>query len=125
MLPIELSTQSFSAYPPQAQKMAIRNLDTLRTIPLPLLAAILHEIITGQMPVKEKPADARMPAHFRAPSSLIKGLDPRWDEAILSCLQQSPALRPSDARVSLSPLARNSERSILRADNAVLTTLTS
>ena len=46
MLPAELTAQSFSAYPPQAKKMAERHLETLRTVPLPLLAAILHEMIT-------------------------------------------------------------------------------
>jgi hypothetical protein len=61
MLPIELSAQKFSAYPPQAQKMAIRNLDTLRTIPLPLLAAILREMITldWRFPAERQTLDAQ------------------------------------------------------------------
>jgi hypothetical protein len=45
MLPPELSEQSFHAYPPHARAMAVRYLDTLRSLPLCLLAALLREMI--------------------------------------------------------------------------------
>ena len=45
MLPVELSEQSFHAYPPQARAMAVRYLDTLRSLPLCLLVALLREMI--------------------------------------------------------------------------------
>jgi serine/threonine protein kinase len=70
------------------------------------LGVILHEIVTGRMPVDEKSADPRKPGHFAAPSSIIKGLDPRWDHVILSCLDESPGLRPSDAPMVIATLEK-------------------
>ena len=70
------------------------------------LGVILYEIVTGRMPVEEKSADPSKPSHFVAPSSLNKGLDPRWDRVILSCLDVSPVLRPSDARQVIAGLEK-------------------
>jgi serine/threonine protein kinase/tetratricopeptide (TPR) repeat protein len=62
------------------------------------LGVILYEIVTGRKPVEEKSSDPGKPSHFVAPSSLNKGLEPKWDRVILSCLAASPVLRPSSAR---------------------------
>ena len=70
------------------------------------LGVILYQIVTGRMPMKETPADPGKPGPFAAPSSLSKGLDPRWDQVILSCLEASPALRPSDAQRVIAALEK-------------------
>src|SRR5215472_13605362 len=70
------------------------------------LGVILHEIVTSRMPVEDKAAEPGKPHHFVAPSTLTKGLDPRWDRVILSCLNPSPALRPSDARDVIAGLEK-------------------
>jgi eukaryotic-like serine/threonine-protein kinase len=70
------------------------------------LGVILHEIVTGRKPTEEKTADSVKAIRFAAPSSLIKGLDPRWDQVILSCLDESPGLRPSDARKVIAALEK-------------------
>ncbi len=70
------------------------------------LGVILHEIVTGRRPIEEMPADPRKPRRFAAPSSMIKGLGPRWDRVILSCLEESPDLRPSDARKVIAALEK-------------------
>ena len=41
-----------------------------------------------------------------APTTLVKGLSARWDEAILPCLEEDPAKRPPDARDVLARLDR-------------------
>ena len=74
------------------------------------LGVILHEIVTGRMPAEQKTADSNKPSHFAAPSSIIKGLDPRWDQVILSCLEESPSLRPSDARMVIAALEKKPMR---------------
>jgi serine/threonine protein kinase/tetratricopeptide (TPR) repeat protein len=63
------------------------------------LGVILHEIVTDRMPIEEKSTDLRKPRRFTAPSSITKGLDPRWDGVILSCLERSPNLRPDVRKV--------------------------
>lgn len=70
------------------------------------LGVILHEVVTGRKPIEEKSSDPRKPTRFAAPSSVIKGLDPRWDQVILSCLEQSPLLRPTDARKVIAALEK-------------------
>lgn len=70
------------------------------------LGVILYETVTGQRPVKDKAAEPNKPSRFVAPSSLTKGLDPRWDRVILSCLNTSPALRPSDAHQVIAGLEK-------------------
>jgi len=70
------------------------------------LGVILHEIVTGRMPVEEKSPDPGKPSHFVAPTRLNKELEPRWDRVILSCLDASPALRPSDARQVIARLEK-------------------
>ena len=70
------------------------------------LGVILYEIVTGRMPVRENSSDPGKPGYLAAPSSVNKGLDPRWDEAILPCLETAPALRPSDARKVIAVLEK-------------------
>jgi len=70
------------------------------------LGVILYEIVTGRMPVEAEAAAPGKPNHFAAPSSLARGLDPPWDRVILSCLNASPALRPSDAREVIARLEK-------------------
>lgn len=70
------------------------------------LGVILHEIVTGRMPVEEKSGEPDKPSHFVPPSSLSKGLDPTWDRVILSCLESTPVLRPSDASQVIAGLEK-------------------
>jgi serine/threonine protein kinase/tetratricopeptide (TPR) repeat protein len=70
------------------------------------LGVILYQIVTGGMPVEEKSADPGKPSHFVAPTNLNKGLDPRWDRVILSCLDASPVLRPYDPRQVIAGLEK-------------------
>lgn len=70
------------------------------------LGVILYEIVTGRMPVEEKSSDPGKPSHFVAPTSLSKGLEPKWDHVILSCLNASPLLRPSGARKVIAGLEK-------------------
>ena len=58
------------------------------------LGVILYEIVTGRLPSKSFGSHLTLPS---APSDLVKGLDPRWDAAILDSLSDSPATRPTDA----------------------------
>jgi serine/threonine protein kinase/tetratricopeptide (TPR) repeat protein len=68
------------------------------------LGVILHEIVTGRKPLEVDIGNSRKPNNFPAPSSVVKGLDQRWDQVILSCLDESPSLRPSDARKVIDAL---------------------
>ena len=45
MLPHDLSAEQFAAYPPEARKVAVANLETLRQLPLSFLPGLLREII--------------------------------------------------------------------------------
>lgn len=45
MLPHDLSAEQFAAYPPEARKLIVANLDTLRQLPLSFLPGLLREII--------------------------------------------------------------------------------
>jgi hypothetical protein len=45
MLPRDLTAEQFAGYPPEARKLAVAYLDTLRQLPLSLLPALLREVI--------------------------------------------------------------------------------
>jgi hypothetical protein len=45
MLPVELKTESFAGYPPEARKAAIAHLDALRQLPLSFVPSMLREVI--------------------------------------------------------------------------------
>jgi serine/threonine protein kinase/tetratricopeptide (TPR) repeat protein len=67
------------------------------------LGVILYEIVTGRLPNKSPGRHLTLPA---APTDLVKGLDPRWDEVILDCLSDSPAARPTDAAQIINRLEK-------------------
>jgi hypothetical protein len=81
MLPAELSEQSFHAYPPHARAMAVRYLDTLRSLPLCLLAALLREMIIldwlfpAERRTLESQCDYLASLSKTARSSLLQGFD--------------------------------------------------
>ena len=60
------------------------------------LGVILYEIITGRLPFDSKSVKSHL-IRPPAPSTLTKGLDPRWDRVLLECLSDLPGARPSDA----------------------------
>jgi tetratricopeptide (TPR) repeat protein len=70
------------------------------------LGVILHEIVTGRLPVRESNNGTSEANPFVSPSKLVKGLDPRWDRTILTCLNTSPELRPSDASQVIASLEK-------------------
>ena len=84
------------------------------------LGVILYEIVTGRKPVEEKSSDPGKPSHFVAPSSLNKGLEPKWDRVILSCLAASPGLRPSSARQVIAGLEKKPLRKAPLVTTALL-----
>lgn len=45
MLPRDLTSAQFTGYPPEAQKLVVANLDTLRLLPLSFLPSLLREIV--------------------------------------------------------------------------------
>ena len=45
MLPVDLKAEDFRQYPPEAQALAVRNLQLLRSLPLGVLPLVLREVI--------------------------------------------------------------------------------
>ncbi len=45
MLPHDLKAEQFSGYPPEARKLAVSNIETLRQLPLSFLPNLLREVI--------------------------------------------------------------------------------
>jgi Tfp pilus assembly protein PilF len=70
------------------------------------LGVILYEMVTGVKPFTDQKTESRLTCQPVAPSTWTKGLDSRWDAAILRCLDPSPAARPQDARDVLALLER-------------------
>ena len=70
------------------------------------LGVILYEIVTGRFPIQEKTSNPDKPSHFVAPSTLNNELEPKWDKVVLSCLNASPALRPSNAQEVIATLGK-------------------
>jgi len=68
------------------------------------LGVILHEMVTGVKPFTDQKTESRLTVPPVAPSTWSKRLDSRWDAAILSCLDPSPAARPKDAKEVLALL---------------------
>jgi len=93
MLPRDLKPEQFSAYPPQARKLAIDNLATLRKLPLSLLPGMLREVIEYdyKFPVERRALENEI-ANARALS------DEQWKEwfSALEAIQLSPALEKFD-----------------------------
>ncbi|MBV8632641.1 MAG: hypothetical protein JOZ83_17070 [Silvibacterium sp.] len=93
MLPRDLTADQFAGYPPEARKLAVANLDTLRRLPLSFLPSLLREIAGF---------DYKFPAERRAVTgelSVLSGLTPaqiaEWFQAF-SQLSVSPKLEQSD-----------------------------
>ena len=61
------------------------------------LGVVLYETITGRRPVEANLSEEDQAHGPSAPCDLVKGLDQRWDNAILPCLAVSPVERPVDA----------------------------
>jgi len=58
------------------------------------LGVILYEIVTGQQPFAVDGTAESSSSSPKLPSTLNKDLDPRWDKAVLPCLEPEPAARP-------------------------------
>jgi len=74
------------------------------------LGVILYEMVTGRRPFRQKSPKSGQTRRPPAPTSLTRGLDPRWDRVILQCLAVAPAERPSDAGRVLAGLERKPVR---------------
>ena len=61
------------------------------------LGVVLYEMIIGHRPLEPLMSEDHESAGAAAPTSLIDGLDPRWDAAVLPCLAPAPEDRPTDA----------------------------
>jgi serine/threonine protein kinase/tetratricopeptide (TPR) repeat protein len=72
------------------------------------LGVVLYEMVAGQPPFEDR-AD-RVSGQPPAPSTLAKGLGPRWDRAILDCLKSVPEDRPADATLVLAALKKRPMR---------------
>jgi eukaryotic-like serine/threonine-protein kinase len=70
------------------------------------LGVVLYEIVAGQLPTQEPSSNPTKPSHFAAPSRFNEGINPSWDGVIVSCLDESPAHRPSDARKVIAVLEK-------------------
>ena len=66
------------------------------------LGLVFYELFTGRLPYRANTLIEWRRAHMesspRAPSSVVKDIDPVVEKAILRCLQKDPALRPSSVR---------------------------
>ncbi len=66
------------------------------------LGLVFYELFTGRLPYQATTPVEWRRAHLesspRAPSVVIKDIDPAVETAILRCLQKDPALRPSSVR---------------------------
>ncbi len=66
------------------------------------LGLVFYELFTGHLPYQANTAIEWRRAHMesspKAPSSVVKDIDPAVESAILRCLQKDPAKRPSSVR---------------------------
>ena len=66
------------------------------------LGLVFYELFTGHLPYQANSAVEWRRAHLesspKAPSSVVKDIDPAVESAILRCLQKDPAKRPSSVR---------------------------
>ena len=83
------------------------------------LGVILYEVVTGRLPFDNKSLDSGL-IRPPVPSTLAKGLDPRWDRVLLDCLSDSPAARPSDAGQVIARLEKRPLRKAPLVAMAVL-----
>ncbi len=66
------------------------------------LGLVLYELFTGRLPFEMTAQDTWRRIHVevspRAPSSVVKEIDPLVENTILLCLQKDPALRPASVQ---------------------------
>ena len=74
------------------------------------LGVILYECVTGRLPFDEEAPEQGQTSRPTAPSKLAKGLDPRWDAAILACLDPIPSARPRSATGVLALLEKRTRK---------------
>ncbi len=62
MLPSELTASHFSAYPPQAKRLVLANLDLLRRLPPILTPLLLREVkaYDWKFPAEQKEVDVQL-----------------------------------------------------------------
>jgi len=75
------------------------------------LGVVLFELVTGALPHEADSPLAmlllRLKEPARSPRTLVPDLDPRWEAAILRCLETDPAARYSSAADIVSALSSN------------------
>ena len=59
------------------------------------LGVVLHQLVTGRFP-SVHPLGPLADSSVVPPQALVPELDPRWNEAILRCLERTPGLRFQD-----------------------------
>ncbi|HEV8630733.1 MAG TPA: tetratricopeptide repeat protein [Thermoanaerobaculia bacterium] len=83
---------------------------TTAAVDIYALGVVIFEMVTGRLPFRgESPLSTAIKRLTEAPprpSSLKPGLEPRWDETILRCLQRKPAdrfVKAGDVVAALDP----------------------
>jgi tRNA A-37 threonylcarbamoyl transferase component Bud32 len=80
---------------------------------------VLYEMVTGTFPflgkTRMQTATLRLRARPAPPSTHVRDLDPRWDRAIVRCLQRDPAARFRTAGGLIAALGRRRQRAPLAA----------
>lgn len=79
MRPVDIRAENFSAYPPQAQKMAISEVELLRQLPLGFLPLLLRELIAfdWKFPVEQRELTAQLQyLHSLSPAQLASEMKP-------------------------------------------------
>jgi tetratricopeptide (TPR) repeat protein len=87
------------------------------------LGVILYEMVTGTRPFRQKSPKSGQVRRPPAPSTLTRGLDPRWDRLVLQCLAVAPAERPPDAARILAGLERKTVGKKLALASALVATV--
>jgi len=74
MLPRDLSPEQFAGYPPEARRLALNHLDTLRQLPLSFLPAMLREVIEYdfKFPAERKEIDGELSTLVALSSAELK-----------------------------------------------------
>jgi eukaryotic-like serine/threonine-protein kinase len=61
------------------------------------LGVLVHQMVTGRLP-SVHPLGPLADSPVVPPSALVPTLDPRWNDALLRCLETTPARRFQDPR---------------------------
>jgi serine/threonine protein kinase/tetratricopeptide (TPR) repeat protein len=86
------------------------------------LGLVMYEMVTNVKPYRDG-VFARLKGPPLPPSAVTQGLDPRWDIAILRCLQVDPSLRYQGARQVVAEIGDDSYSSRLKDYGLSSTTL--